>query len=130
MISIVWQQISKLIGSIRSRTNTTNKRKMKIFLWLIDLKFRLWPMKQKGLWISKEKHCCHNGLPWPKKRLSYEKCIFFPVVDYKFKSQFYALIVYIWSIKLQKCFHVSKLTNYPSEISSLIKIRRIHMHVV
>ena len=94
IVSIVWQQMSKLIDSIRSCTDTTNKRKTKIFLWFIDLKFRLWPKKQKGLWLSKEKHCCHNGLQSPEKRHSYKKCFILPEVDWKIKPNFIVLVMF------------------------------------
>ena len=65
--------------TLRKQTKSENFVKFSVIFWLGTSD---WPRKQKTLWISKEKHCCHDGLPLPKKWLSYEKCFVHPVVAY------------------------------------------------
>ena len=100
----------------RSRRDTTitsckeakSENLVKTFLWFLTLNFR--PTKEtRDCAISKEKHCCHGGLPSPKKRLSYKKCFILQLVDSKVNPKFKVLSVFWWSINVQNVIHIDKI---------------------
>ena len=82
-----------------------NKRKVKIFMWFLTLNFRL-DQRNKRQLISKEKHCCYDGLPWPKKRLPYKKCFVLPEVNLKVKPNFIVLGMFTTLDKAQNKIHL------------------------
>ena len=85
---------------------------MKIFLWFFDLKIQT-DQGNKKVWrnscVSKEKHCCHNGLPPPKKRLSYGKCFVNPVVDSKVNPNFKELNGFRRGFSFRNRIHLKRL---------------------
>ena len=96
--------------------------KSEFFFAISWLELQTWPKKQD--WrnssnFKREKHCPRWRLPSPNKRLTYKKCFVRPVVDSKVNLRAEQSNDPRWSHRFQKCFHVSKMANHPSEISSL-----------
>ena len=100
-----------------------NKRKMKIFLKILVI-FWLWTSdwskETKDCSISKEKHCCHDGLPLPIKRLSYEKCFLLPAVDLKLNSIFEVHIMFTGLNAIWNRIHLKLLCKLHFHLGSLI----------
>ena len=111
---------------------TKSEKNFVIFLtWNSDWSW-VWPKKQKGLkkqlGISKEKHCCHDGLPLPKKRLSYEKCFVLPVVDLKLNSSFEVLIMILGLNAIRNRIHLKLLCKLCFLLGSLPLLLLKHGH--
>ena len=108
-------------NSIHKQTKSENI--LVIFdLWTSD--FRLLTKEtidwRKSSNFKREEHCPRWWLSSPNKRLTYKKCFVRPVVDSKVNLRAEQSNDPRWSHRFQKCFHVSKMANHPSEISSLM----------
>ena len=86
-----WTQLDASTDYLCSSKHVRKQTKSENISAILDLNFRLDQRNKKTeetAASSKEKHCCHDGLQLPKKRLSYQKCFVHPEIDSEINPNF------------------------------------------
>ena len=105
----------------RHANQTKSENICVIFPWFFDLNFRPDQRNNRSN-LKREEYSPRGRLLSPNKRFTYEKCFVCLVVDLKVNLRAQRSNDLRWSHRFKKCFHVSKMANHPSEISSLVYI--------